>query len=407
MKAVWISPALGLTALLWLFLADPLNTLGQTAPEGRQTPAGGASAFDDSAMQRLLFPPLGLPPVPIPEDNDATKEKIALGRKLFFDRRLSFNNTLSCGMCHIPEQGFTNNELATPIGAEGRSLRRNAPTILNTAFATHIFHDGRDTSLETQIISPLLAADEMANPSIGWLIAKIDRLEDYDGLFERAFGEGPSVENLGKAIAGWERSLLAGDSPFDRWRYAGQADALSAEQARGFELFTGRAACASCHVIGEDHALLTDGQFHDTGIGYNAGRASRDVDSPVQVEIAPGVFLPVDRDLVRSVEQPRKADLGRFEVTLDPDDRWRFRTPSLRNVAVTGPYMHDGSLQSLEKVVAFYVRGGVPHPELDPLIGPLDLTDSEQASLVAFLRSLTSANLPALQADARSIAVGN
>jgi cytochrome c peroxidase len=203
------------------------------------------AAVDAAALARIAQPPLGLPPVPLPADNPPSAAKIALGRKLFFDRRLSFNGTMSCAMCHVPEQGFTNNELATPIGVEGRGLRRNAPTVLNVAYQQLLFHDGRETALETQVIGPLLALDEMANPSIGYVIAKIAALSDYAGLFERAFGAGPAIGRLGQAVASWERSLLAADAPFDRWHYGGEAAALSERQRRGFALFVGISPCSS------------------------------------------------------------------------------------------------------------------------------------------------------------------
>lgn len=364
------------------------------------------AAWDEKALARYESPPFGLPPVPTPKDNPPTPEKIALGRKLFFDRRLSFNNTMSCGMCHVPEQGFTNNELATPVGVEGRSLRRNAPTIVNAAYSEHIFHDGRDTSLETQVINPLLARDEMANPSMGWLIGKVEGLPDYDGMFESAFGGGPTTDRIGKAIASWERTILAANSPFDRWYYGGEKDALSPEAKRGFELFRGEARCISCHQIGTGHALFTDNSFHDTGIGYANAESGRN-ESPVPVEVAPGQVIPFSRKLIRSISEPRPPDLGRFEVTTDPRDKWRFKTPGLRNVSLTAPYMHDGSLRTLEDVVRFYARGGIPHEGLDPLIQPLELTNEEVAALVAFLESLTSPGIDELQADARSVAVGD
>ncbi|MDH3597835.1 MAG: c-type cytochrome, partial [Rhodospirillales bacterium] len=325
----------------------------------------------------------------------------------FFDRRLSHNGTMSCAMCHVPEQGFTNNELATPIGVEGRGLRRNAPTILNVAYQKRLFHDGRETALETQVISPLLAPDEMANPSIGYVIDKIAGLPDYAGLFERAFGAGPSIGRLGQAIASWERSLLAADASFDRWYYGGEAAALSERQRQGYDLFIGKAGCAQCHLIGEDAALFTDGAFHNTGLGYHADEVAARTTAPVPVEIAPGRTVMVDRKAVESVGLPRRTDLGRHEVTLDPADLWRFKTPSLRNVALTAPYMHDGSLRSLEAVVRFYDRGAVPHEALDPMIRPLGLGEDEIAALVAFLESLTSVDVGALIADARSAPVGN
>lgn len=390
----------------FLIVVLPVLAIGIWSIDHPDVARGDEAEFDERALERVRRAPLGLPAVPIPADNPITADKIALGRKLFFDRRLSFNNTMSCGMCHVPEQGFTNNELATPVGVEGRSLRRNAPTVLNAAYSKHIFHDGRDTSLETQTLGPILARDEMANPSAGWVLAKIESLRDYDGLFERVFGGGPSMDRIGQAIASWERTLLSGNSPFDHWRYGGDEDALTDQQKKGFALFEGKAGCTGCHLIGEKNALLTDQEFHDTGIGYFD--ASRPPDSrPVPVEIAPGVVIPVDREVIRSVGNDRIPDLGRFEVTLDPEDKWKFKTPSLRNVAVTSPYMHDGSLRTLEDVILFYNRGGRPHRGIDPLIRPLGLSPREIEALIAFLQSLTSDDLPELVADARSTAIGN
>jgi cytochrome c peroxidase len=352
-------------------------------------------------------PPLGLPAEPGVQGHAPTAENIALGRKLFFDRRLSVNNTMSCGMCHIPEQGFTNNELATPVGVEGRAVRRNSPTILNVAYLTRVFHDGRETSIETQPISPLTARNEMANPSMGFVLERIRSLNDYDGLFEGVFGGGPTVDRLGDALATWQRTLLAGNSPFDRWKYGEEADALSPQQRRGFALFTGKGNCVMCHPVGEKHALFTDDAFHDTGIGYFRHEVVAADAAPVPVEIAPGVVIPVDREYIASISEKREPDYGRFEVTQQPADMWRFRTPSLRNVAVTAPYMHDGSLRTLEDVVRFYARGGVSHPGLDPLLRPVALSDEEVADLVAFLESLTSSDLARLIEDARSVAVGD
>ncbi len=381
--------------------------LGLAAAALAASQAADRRDVDARALARLASPPLGLPPVEEPAENAATTAKIGLGRKLFFDRRLSGNNTMSCAMCHVPEQGFTNNELATPVGINGRSVRRNAPTILNAAYQRSMFHDGRDPALETQVIAPLVAPNEMGNPSIGHVIAKIGRLADYAGMFETAFGGGPSIGRVGDAIAVWERTMLAGDSPFDRWRYGGAKDALTPAQAAGFALFTGKAGCVNCHLIGDEHALFTDHGFHDTGLGHFRTVVEARRTDPVVVEIAPGVKVPLDRRLVESVGEAPQSDLGRYEVTADPADLWRIKTPSLRNVALTAPYMHDGSLRTLEAVVRFYDRGGHRHPGLDPLIRPLGLSDGEARALVAFLRGLTASNTGALVADARSAPVGN
>ena len=348
----------------------------------------------------ILQPPLGLPTVPVPSDNPITPAKIDLGKKLFMDRRLSHNNTLSCAMCHIPEQGFTSNELGTAIGMEGRSLRRNAPTLYNVAYIEQLFDDGREFSLENQVLGPLTNPDEMANPSIGYVIEKIKIMPDYRGLFEAAFdGKGPSVVAIGQAIASYERSLLSANSSFDRWRYGGDSKAMTAQEVQGFRLFTGRAQCFSCHTIGEKSALFTDNGFHNTGIGWS--RAMNGNKTQYRVRLAPGVYVEVDEKSIHSNSEPTQGDVGRYEVTLNPADRWAYRTPTLRNVALTGPYMHDGSIQTLEEVVEFYDKGGIDNDGKDPLLKPLHLAPAEKSALVAFLRALTGDNVQALVKSAR------
>lgn len=350
--------------------------------------------------------PLGLPPLPVPADNPMTAAKIALGRKLFFDRRLSLNDTISCAMCHVPEQGFTSNELAMAVGFEGRSVRRNSPTIYNSAYFSRLFHDGREESLEQQIWGPLLARNEMANPSVGAVLQKIRSLGDYDGLFEAAFnGRGADMMTVGMAFAAYQRSLVSADSPFDRWRYGGEAEALGEDAQRGYALFAGKAGCALCHTVGADSALFSDDSLHNTGIGYR--RAMGPASKTQRVQLAPGVFVDVDRAVIESVGEPSPADLGLYEITQDPADRWKFKTPSLRNVALTAPYMHDGSLGTLEDVVRFYNGGGVPNETQDPLIRPLGLAESEISDLVTFLESLTGSNVDALVADAFAAPVGD
>jgi len=354
----------------------------------------------------LQSPPLGLPPVPVPRDNPVTQAKVQLGRKLFFDRRLSLNETMSCGMCHIPEQGFTNNELATSVGIEGRTVRRNAPTIYNVAYFSNIFHDGRETRLEYQVWQPMLAFNEMANPSIGYVVEKIRRLPDYTRLFETAFGgRGPGIETIGMAIAAYERTLVSGNSPFDHWHFGKDAAALSESAKLGFRLFRGKAGCAACHTIGDETALFTDDAFHNTGLGWQASVGTDP--SEVQVQLAPGIKVPVPRNVINSVGERPPSDLGRYEVTQDPTDRWRYKTPVLRNVALTAPYMHNGAFGTLREVVEFYNRGGVTNPLLDPLIRPLGLTKSEMEHIVAFLESLTGDNVETLVRDAFAAPIGD
>lgn len=356
----------------------------------------------ERALARSLTPPLGLPPIPHPAENPPTAAKIELGRKLFFDRRLSINRTMSCAMCHVPEQGFVNWELQTSVGVEGRSVKRNAPTIVNVGYMTPLFHDGRDPALETQYVSPLTARNEMANPSIGGVIGYLRELPDYQPLFAAAFEAQASLDRVGQALAAYQRSVVAGGSNFDRWLYGGEEKALSDAAKRGYEIFTGRADCASCHSIGEKTALFTDLDFHDTGYGWMRERDRQVQPDTARIQVAPGIFYDVAFEKVAAVGQERDADLGRYEVTEAPADRWKFRTPSLRNVALTRPYMHDGALTSLGDVIRFYNEGGPGHPQQTPLVRPLGLSDGELADLEAFLISLTSPDLDCLAAEARS-----
>ena len=352
---------------------------------------------------------LGLPPLPVPADNPQTRDGIALGRLLFYDRRLSLNNTISCAMCHVPEMGFANNELKTSIGFEGRTVRRNAPSVLNAAFKTQLFHDGREHSLENQIWSPLLAANEMANPSPGYIINKIKAIKEYDGLFEKAFnGVGATMATLSKALAQYQRTLVAGNSAFDRWRYGQDDNALNEQEKQGFAVFAGKGRCIVCHTVGDRYALFSDDDWHNTGVGYydsmHGGR-----DQPVRVQLAPGVFTELDAEVIDQVTQtPVPNDLGLYEITQNPNDRWKYVTPSLRNVELTAPYMHDGSLADLMAVIEFYDQGGIKNELLDPLLSPLHLSMDEKHALVAFLKTLTAQeSVAVLVGDAFAAPVGD
>lgn len=308
-------------------------------------------------------------------------------------------------MCHVPEQGFTSNELGAAIGIEGRSLRRNAPTMYNLAYVEQLFHDGREFSLENQILGPITHRDEMANPSVGYIIEKIKLMPDYKRLFEDAFnGEGPNLRTMGQAIAAYERSLLSANSAFDRWRYGGDGKAMTYREIQGFQLFTGKARCFSCHSVGEKTALFMDNRFHNTGIGWARAMNRK---AKHLVRLAPGVHVEVDDKHVQSNSEPVQGDVGRYEVTLNPADRWAYRTPTLRNIALTGPYMHDGSMQTLEEVVEFYNSGGISNPNKDPLLKPLNLTSAEKSDLVGFLRALTGDNIEALAKSARMAYTNN
>jgi cytochrome c peroxidase len=312
-------------------------------------------------------------------------------------------------MCHIPEQGFTQNELATPVGHLGKGVRRNVPSLYNVAYTGVLFLDGRETSLEDQIWSPLLAVNEMANPSREAVLKKLASNADYRAQFNALYPAGLTEESVGRALAAYQRALLSGDSPFDRWYFVDQMTTGTGDPREsgkpypplaeeGFAVFQ-KKGCASCHRLNESNALFTDSQFHNTGTGFRRyGRALR----PPKVQLAPGVYVVPTVD----AETETFTDEGRFEVTGNPADRWRYRTPSLRNVALTAPYMHDGSLATLESVVKFYADGGGGDPMQDPRTSHLRLSQQEQSALVAFLRTLTSDHVDALVSDARSVVIG-
>ena len=390
-----------------LVLADVRTLMQEAAAGGYQ--AAAAQAKPPLRTRELLsqasHSPLGLPPMAVPEGQALTAARVDLGRKLFFDRRLSDTETLSCAMCHIPGQGFTNNAMSRAVGMGGQSLRRNAASLYNLAWADLLFVDGRERHLHTLPWSELLDLGRMGNRSVGAVLDKLRSLPDYQGLFEEAFdGRSADMTTTGVALATYLRTLVSGNSPFDRWRFGGEEGAMTPAATRGFRLFTGRAGCASCHAVSEDQALFTDNQLHDTGIGWRHSMGKE----PEQrvMDLGGGIRIEVDMDAVAGTAERPYNDLGLYEATQDPADRWKFRTPGLRNVALTAPYMHDGSLPTLEAVVDFYDQGGFEHPEQDERIRPLGLSDAEKADLVAFLRALTGDNLGLFEADAAAAPVG-
>lgn len=302
--------------------------------------------------------PLGLPPVPIPADNPMTAETVALGKKLYFDPLLSEDNTVSCATCHNPDTGFADGR-KTALGVRQQTGNRNAPTVLNAAYYPQQFWDGRAESLEDQAAGPIENPIEMNMPH-GQGLERLRGNAEYRDLFAKAFGEGPiTMMRAQKAIAAYERTVISGNSPFDRFLYGGDKSALTEAQVRGLTLFMDRkkANCVACHTVETEFALLTDGLYHNLGAGL----------SP----------------------EGELTDLGRFAVTNREADKGAFKTPSLRNVAQTGPYMHNGQLKTLREVVDFYAGGGSSNPYLDKKIKPLALTGRDREDLVAFLESLT------------------
>ncbi|MBT7523469.1 MAG: methylamine utilization protein MauG [Gammaproteobacteria bacterium] len=359
-------------------------------------------------IQYVTLKQLGLPAVEIPDNNPISREKIELGKKLFFDRRLSLNNTVSCGMCHVPEQGFTNNEIKTAVGIEGRSNLRNTPTILNIAFSKFLFHDAREFSLENQVWQPVLAHSEMAMPSFGFTIKKLQLIPGYKKLFNKAFpNEGINMETFGKAIASYERSLVSGNSKFDKWYYGGDKNIVNEKVKKGFDVFMGKGNCSSCHAVGEKSALFFDNKLHNTGIGY-AESMGLLKNKKTRVQLAPGEYVEVDNNIIKSVnQQKRKNDLGLYTITENPSHRWLFKTAGLRNISLTAPYMHNGIFATLDEVIDFYNEGGFQNELLSPMIRKLNLSSLEKENLKLFLESLVGENINILIADAISAPVGD
>lgn len=339
--------------------------------------------------------PLGLPPLPIPADNPQSAEKIKLGDKLFHDKRFSATGTVACSNCHDDAQAFTDSPLRVSEGVNQLTGTRNAPTVINAAYMKTQFWDGRSPSLEDQALHPFLNPVEMALPDHGPILKIVRSDPDYVAAFQAVFGksgDAVTMREVTHAIASFERTVIAGNSPFDRWYYGHEAKALTPAQARGFQVFVGQGRCVSCHVVEQTQALFTDNRFHNIGIGINAVQAD--------VPKLAGTFLEakakgVDVD-VAVLTNTKTSELGRFAVTDQFDDLGGFKTPTLRNIALTAPYMHDGSLKTLKEVVVHYNNGGVGkagdkvNDFLSGGIRPLNLTGQQMDDLVAFMQALTS-----------------
>ncbi len=295
--------------------------------------------------------PAGLPPISYPKDNLPTNEKIALGKQLYFDGRLSSDNKVSCASCHDPAKGFSNgDQFAT--GVDGKKGGRNSPTVINAALQQFQFWDGRAKSLEEQALGPIQNPIEMNMP-LDAVVARLNGIEGYKTQFQKVFGTEVTSAGIGKAIAAYERTILSGDAPYDRFK-AGDQAALSVAAQRGMKLFFGKANCVACHA----GPNFTDNGFHNIGL--------------------PGT------------------DEGRAAISKSLGDKGSFKTPTLREIARTAPYMHDGSLKTLEEVIAHYIKGGTPGPQVDEELFPLKLSTDEAADLITFLNEgLSSASYPA------------
>ncbi len=340
-------------------------------------------------------PPLGLPLVPIPSDNPLTPERIELGEKLFNDTRFSSTGKVSCATCHKQEMAFTDG-LSVSEGINQLTGTRNAPTVVNAAYLESQFWDGREPTLEAQSAQPFLNPVEMGLKSHEPILQIVRTDPAYAELFLRAFGKRAdqiTMEEVRKAIASFERTLIAGDSPFDRYLYGGDKTAMSPAAIRGLEVFLGQGRCVSCHVIEQTQALFTDNEFHNIGVA--AQRMPKNLD-----ELSAAVTEVKEKGTdIAVLSNPKTESLGRFAVTGELSDLGAFKTSTLRNIEITAPYMHDGSLKTLEEAVQFYNNGGRleetdPVPELlDGGIRPLNLSEQQQADLVEFMKALTSPKL--------------
>ena len=325
----------------------------------------------------------------IPADNPQTPEKISLGQRLFFDRRLSADGTVSCSTCHDPALAFTDRKPLS-VGIQGRVGQRNAPTVLNAFYNKTQFWDGRVNTLEEQAALPIVNSVEMGHPSLDAAVAQIATVREYKEAFQHVFGRPPNGPDLLRAIASYERTQLSFDSPFDHF-IAGETNAISESAKHGWELFNTQARCNKCHALTDtqrDVTVFTDNDFHNIGIGiirHNVVALARQAEQLIKS----GDTSAIDRAAI----QTDMSAVGRFLITKKEKDIASFKTPDLRNVLVTGPYFHDGSMETLWDVMDHYNKGdGLQDPYLDEDMQPLALIESDIDDLVAFLASLTSAN---------------
>ncbi len=354
--AARLSEAMRRIEYRWIVsIASLLTLLGTRDSMGRAQsapptlmPAPGLTIEVLDSMTRLPGELSALPPPPSPSWNPQTQSKIELGRELFFDRRLSNDKTISCATCHDPSKSYSDG-LARGVGINHAVLNRRTPSLLNSAYNSVQFWDGRAKSLEDQALEPMVGANEMGLPNRQTLLARVRAIPEYRGKFRLAFEQEVSLLNIERAIAAFERTLTTPDSAFDRYA-AGDKHALTDQQKRGLILFIGKAACSECH----NGPNFTDNKFHSLGL-------------------LPG--------------KSEESDLGHYAVTRNPSDRHAFKTPSLRSAAQQSYFMHDGSMVGLNRVIEFYDDGGGKGNKSE-LLFKLGLTHGEQEDLAAFLRSL-------------------
>lgn len=338
---------------------------------------------------------LGLPSVPVPDNNPQTPDKIKLGDKLFHDKRFSSTGKISCASCHAANKAFTDSPLRVSQGIKKLQGTRNAPTVINAAYMRTQFWDGREPSLEKQARQPFLNPVEMGLKTHAPIIKIVSSDPAYKKMFKKVFNVSSdkiTIDHVTKAIAAFERTIVAGNSAFDRYLYGGNPKAMSQSAIRGFAVFLGPGRCVSCHTIEQNHALFTDNRFHNINVGFQ--RISKDLKSMTTAfNKAKAAGTNVD---IAVLSNKNTSELGRFAISGLWQDIGSFKTPTLRNIEKTSPYMHDGSIKTLTDVVTFYNNGGRVKKK-DPVnpfqsggMRSLNLNKQQIKDLVAFLKALTS-----------------
>ncbi len=352
-------------------------------------PSPAAYAAPETQVPVKPALPLGISPqlyaLAVPPGREPTAQLAALGEKLFKDKRLSIDDSVACETCHDPAKGFTDHRgnSATSAGVQDQHGQRNAPSVLNAMFQASQFWDGRAATLEDQAKLPVLNPVEMGQKSPNDVAAKVARIQEYSDSFKSLLGHDPTYDDIAAAIAAFERTQFSANSPFDRF-LAGDPQAISEQAQRGWALFQGKGRCSSCHAFNAVSPLFSDQKFHNIGI------AAHKQDFAVLARKALGILTSGDTKQIDELAlQTSYSELGRFLVTKNPADIGAFKSETLRNIGITGPYMHDGSLATLWDVMDHYNKGGVPNPYLDGGMQRLALSEAEIDDLVAFLFTLT------------------
>jgi cytochrome c peroxidase len=354
--------------------AMPLDEQQKLLDKVLGPPASGAPKGIDGIAWASIY---------IPADNVPNPERIALGRKLYFDTRLSKDGTLACATCHDISRGFTDRRSVSE-GIRDQLGKRSSPTVMNAAFLQSMFWDGRAPSLEDQAKLPILNPIEMGHPDPASAMASINGDPAYQSMFQKAYGRAPSYEDVGRAIASFERTLVFLDAPFDHY-LSGDTKAISPAAQRGLELFNGKARCVSCHMINSSNPLGTDNLFHNIGVSAR----KQNFEQLAQKGLAAIATNSDQQALDKLALETDLSELGRFLVSRQRQDIGSFKTEQLRNVGLTAPYMHDGTLRTLWDVMDHYNKGGETNAYLDGGIEPLNLSESEINDLVAFMFTLT------------------